>query len=63
MIVKHTPDGRLYEVHHVYHSNRQDLADDVYACHLLCAYDGMPIGPLTYVRVVDCCTWQNGILR
>lgn len=55
MIVKHIPDGRLYEVHHVYHSNRQNHDEDVYACHRLSAYDGMPIGPLTYVLVKDCC--------
>lgn len=47
-IVKHRQTGTLYEIDYVVHSTRAD-GKDVYACHKLSAYDGMPIGPLVYL--------------
>lgn len=52
MVVQHR-DGDLYEVQYVVHSKAGIDFDDVFAVHRLSAYDGMPIGSLTWIAKRD----------
>jgi len=52
-MVKHKATGKLYEIDHVIHSKNGVDGEDVYACHKLSEYDGMPIGPLVYLKKVE----------
>lgn len=46
---KHKVTGRLYEIQYAVHTKQAD-GQDVYACYLLSAYDGMPVGNLVFIR-------------
>lgn len=48
-IVKSKTSGRLYAIDHVVHSSRGVDGEDVFACYMLSAYDGMPIGSMVWI--------------